>query len=209
MRITTITALLISTASLLYLLFGFSTPLQYAFITPDQKGYALFEDANYSEAAEHFEDQHFKGVALFKDGEFKKAHETLRTQSSKTGRFNYANALFMNGQYEKAIASYELALKIDPEFKEAKENLELSKARLHEIRKHRDNDEGTGGKLAADEVQYDNKNNRGQEYEEHSAGEISQQPTSQWLDRLETSPKTFLENKFAYQYRVQGASDAP
>ncbi len=201
------TALIIVFVSVLYLFMGYEGEWDELFMTPDQKGYRHFKQGDYKAAADTFEAPMFKGVALYKAGEFKKAQMVLSVFTSKEGRFNYGNALFMDGAYDKAIEAYGLALRIDPEFLVAKENLALAKARKEEIDRHRDNDEGTGGKLAADEIKFDNTDNRGQEIveegrKEKSAGEV------RWLDRLQTSPREFLKNKFAYQYQMQGAEDA-
>ncbi len=201
------TALLIIFGTVLYLIIGFEGEWDELFFTPDQQGYRHFKQGEYRASAAAFEEPMFKGVALYKAGEFKKAQMVLSVLTSKEGRFDYGNALFMGGAYDKAIEAYGLALKIDPEFLAAKENLALTKARKAEIDKHRNNDEGTGGKLPADEIRFDNKDNRGQEIveegtQERSAGE------AKWLDRLQTSPGEFLKNKFAYQYQMQGVEDA-
>ena len=66
----------------------------------------------------------------------------------------------MLGEYDAAIEAYELALKIDPDFKEAKENLIVAKAR--KILKEPENDGEQGvGELGADEIVYDNKAGKG------------------------------------------------
>lgn len=201
------TALLIVFMIVLYLLMGFDGEWDELLLTPDQQGYRHFKQGQYKAAAATFEDPMFKGVAFYKAGEFKKAQMVLSVLTSKEGRFDYGNALFMGGAYDKAIEAYGLALKIDPEFLAAKENLALAKARKVEIDKHRNNDEGTGGKLAADEIRFDNKYNRGQDIVEEGTKERST-GEARWLDRLQTSPGEFLKNKFAYQYQMQGVEDA-
>lgn len=201
-------SMMIVLLTLLYLLFGYKGEWRYLLVTPDQQGYASFQKGEYEEAVKAFEDAMYKGLSYYRDGEFKKAQMVLSSLSSKEGRYNYANALFMGGNYEKAIASYALALSIDPDFIQAKENMELAKVRKHEMDKNRDNDEGTGGKLAADEIVFDNINNRGQEIQEEGEKE-TEQTQVQWLDRLQTSPANFLKNKFSYQYQMQRSPDAP
>jgi Ca-activated chloride channel family protein len=202
------TALVILLLTLVYLLVGYKGEMKYLLSTQDQEAYKKFTNAEYKEAAKEFEDTMYKGLSYYRAGEFEKAQMVLSALSSKEGRYNYANALFMGGKYDKAIESYMLALSIDPDFKEAKENLELAKKRKYEINKHRDNDEGTGGKLAADETVFDNINNHGQKIEDEGPRESETAPT-QWLERLQTSPKMFLKNKFSYQYQMQRGSDAP
>ncbi len=44
-------------------------------LTPDQKGYALFEKGRFKEAAEHFKNPMWQGAAYFNEGQFKEASE--------------------------------------------------------------------------------------------------------------------------------------
>ena len=186
--------------SLLWLVFMYKGNMNRLLITNDQKGYSYYEKKMYLNAAKTFEDISFKGASFYKAGEFKKARALYRNLSAKEGRYNFGNANVMLGQYDDAIEAYELALKIDPDFTEAKENLVVAKAR--KILKEPENDGQQGvGELGADEIVFDNKEGKGVD-DDSSAQEESASGNPNWLDRLQTGPKDFLKNKFSYQYQM-------
>lgn len=188
-------------ASLLWYVFSYEGSFKSLWITPDQEGYQYFKQDKFLQAAKAFDDPQFKGSAFYRAGEFKKAAAVFATLSDVNSRYNLANAYLMQGKYEQAIEFYDLALKINPDFTEAKENKAIAVTRKAKMDQSRDNDEGTGGQLEADEIVYDNKNQRGQDVEEQ--GETDTGNVTHWLDRLQTGPKQFLQHKFASQYAKQ------
>jgi len=187
--------------SLMWLLFFYVGPWNRLLITNDQLGYKLYMKKEYLKASKNFEDLSFKGASFYRAGEFKAAKAVYQNLSDKEGKFNLGNTNVMLGLYDPAIEAYELALKIDPDFKEAKENLMVAKAR--KILKEPENDGEQGvGELGADEIVYDNKEGKGVD-DDSSAQEESASGNPNWLDRLQTGPKDFLKNKFRYQYEMQ------
>ena len=107
-------------------------------ISADQQAYLLYQKGQYLQAASIFEDAAFKGSAFFKAGEFKKAVAMYSTLSDAQARFNLANSYLMLGKYKDAIAFYDLALKIQPDFFQAAENkaiAELMQAKLEAQKK--------------------------------------------------------------------------
>jgi len=171
-------------------------------ITNDQKGYELFSAKKYVEAVSAFDDPLYKGASYFKAGEFKKAKAIYMMNSSKEGRYNLGNSQMMLGKYEEAIEAYEIALKIDPNFTGAKENLVLARARQKMLDVENDGEQGVGA-MGADEIVYDNTENKGQDVTEETSGESSESKNVNWLDRIQTGPKEFLKHKFSYQYGMQ------
>ena len=192
--------------SLIWLLFFYGGSMNRLLVTADQAGYKAYEKKQYLEAAKNFEKLSYKGAAFYRAGEFKKAKEIYQNLSSKEGKYNLGNAFVMLGKYDPAIEAYELALKIDPGFKEAKENLIVAKARKRLKEPDNDGEQGVG-ELGADEIVYDNKAGKGVE-DDTSAQKESASGNPNWLDRLQTGPKDFLKNKFRYQYEMQGRKDA-
>jgi Ca-activated chloride channel family protein len=171
-------------------------------ITNDQKGYQLFKSEKYLEAADVFDDTSFKGASYHKAGEFKKAKAVYMTNSSKEGRYNLGNSHMMLGKYKEAIEAYEIALKIDPDFTWAKENMNLAKARQAMLDVENDGEQGVG-MLGADEIVYDNTENKGQDVTEEGSQEGGESKNANWLDRIQTGPQDFLKHKFSYQYSMQ------
>lgn len=187
--------------SAFWLIFIYAGSWNRLFITSDQLGYRYYEKKQYAKAAETFENSAFKGAAFYRDGAFKKAKSIYLNLSDKKGKYNLGNATVMLGEYDAAIDAYTLALKIDPNFKEAKANLVIAKAR--KILKEPENDGEQGvGKLGADEIVFDNKEGKGVD-DDSSAASTTESGNPNWLDRLQTGPKDFLKNKFRYQYEMQ------
>lgn len=196
-------------ASLLWVLFAYDGGLNRLFVTSDQLGYHYYKKQEYAKAAETFENLSFKGASYYRHGAFKKAKSVYQNLTSKEGKYNLGNAYVMLGDYDNAIKNYEMALKIDPHFKEAKENLVVAKAR--KILKEPENDgkQGIGDMydMQPDEVVYDNDEGKGED-DTRSAQKDVEKGNPNWLDRLQTGPKDFLKNKFRYQYGMQGVRDA-
>ncbi|MEA3434194.1 MAG: tetratricopeptide repeat protein [Campylobacterota bacterium] len=188
-------------------LFFFRGSWSELWITNDQKGYQLFETKQYTEAADTFDDVSYKGASFYRAGEFKKAKALYMTNSSKEGRYNLGNSHMMLGKYKEAIEAYEIALKIDPNFTWAKENRTLALARQAMLDVENDGQQGVGA-LGADEIVYDNTENKGQDVTEEGSGETSESRNANWLDRIQTGPKDFLKHKFSYQYGMQKGKDA-
>ena len=192
-------------ASLVWLLFMYEGGLNRLFVTSDQLGYHHYEKKEYDKAAKSFENLSFKGASYYANAEFKKAKSVYQNLTSKEDRYNLGNTYVMLGDYDNAIKSYEMALKIDPNFKEAQDNLVVAKAR--KILKEPENDGEQGvGALGADEIVFDNKENKGVD-DDQSAQIEAASGNPNWLDRLQTGPKDFLKNKFRYQYEMQEVRD--
>ena len=178
--------------SLVWLVFFYEGGLNRLFITSDQLGYRYYEKKNYTKAAETFADLSYKGASYYKAGEFKKAKSVYQNLSNSEGKYNQGNSFVLLGEYDSAIQAYELALKIDPHFKEALQNLKVAKAR--KILKEPENDGEQGvGALGADEIVFDNKENKGVD-DDQSAQKEAASGNPNWLDRLQTGPKEFLKN---------------
>ena len=107
----------------------------------------------------------------------------------------------MIGEYDSAIEAYTIALEIDPDFQEAKENLKVAKARKILKAPENDGEQGTG-ELGADKIVFDNVENKGVD-DEQSAAQDQGTGNPNWLDKIETSPQEFLQNKFRYQYETE------
>ena len=192
--------------SVTWVLFFYDKGLERLFVTADQRGYYQYEKQNYLDAAKDFENISFKGASYFRAADFKNAVSVYQNLSSREDTYNLGNAYVMLGNYDNAIETYERALEIDPDFKEAQENLVVAKAR--KILKEPENDGLQGvGALGADEIVYDNTEGKGVD-DETSAQKDTQSGNPNWLDRLQTGPKDFLKNKFSYQYRMGERSDA-
>jgi Ca-activated chloride channel family protein len=195
---------LISIFSIFWLLFIYKGNFINLWITPNQIGYRYYIAEDYINASKSFEDISFRGASLYRAGEFKKAKSIYMLLTDRDSRYNLGNSYLMMGKYEKAIKAYDIALQIDPNFIEAKENRELAKARAELLNVDNDGEQGVG-ELGADEIIYDNKASKGVEDTVEGKKEGSNQQN--WLDRIETSPKEFLKRKFGYQYNMRDKNE--
>lgn len=187
--------------SVIWVLFVYDKGFNRLFMTADQSAYRQYENKNYINAAKDFENISFKGASYYRAAEFKNAKSLYQNFSSKEDTYNLGNSFVMLGDYDNAIETYERALDIDPNFKEAEENLLVAKAR--KVLKEPENDGQQGvGMLGADEIVYDNTEGKGVD-DDTSIQQDTQSGDPNWLDRLQTGPKDFLKNKFRYQYQMK------
>ncbi|BBP42344.1 VWA domain-containing protein [Thiosulfativibrio zosterae] len=96
-----------------------------AFITPDRQGYLLFEKQDYARAETRFESAEWKGASLYRLGQYAKAAEQFARVKTPEGFYNLGNALAKQGKLDEAKIAYEAALKQQPNFKQAQDNLDL------------------------------------------------------------------------------------
>ena len=167
-------------------------------LTPDQQARRHFEAGRYRDAAKLFTDPMWKGTALYRDGQFEDAAETFGLVDTADGHFNQGNAWLFNGKYPRAIESYERALELKPDWKEAEENLAIARARATALER-KGGDMGDQ-KLGADEIRFDKTKEGGQDTEvnaEDAANDSNMQAL--WLRRVSTKPADFLRTKFRYQ----------
>lgn len=96
-------------------------------VNSNLRGYQLYEQGNFAEAARNFNSPAWKGIAEYKSGDYEKAIETLKPLADQRSRYNLANAYAQTGKLEESEAIYESILKDDPNNTDAKKNLEIVK----------------------------------------------------------------------------------
>jgi len=92
-----------------------------------QNAYQAFKAGDYKSAGEQFEDPSWKASALFKDKQYQQAEAIYENQKEKmpndaNNLYNLGNAQAMQQKYKQALASYNAALAIKPDFAEALAN---------------------------------------------------------------------------------------
>lgn len=168
-------------------------------LTREQQAQRLMDNGDYVAAAETFRDPMRQGAAWFRAGEFEKAEQAFARVATAEAEFNRGNCLIMQGKYEPAVARFDRALELRPEWEDAQVNHDIAAARAELVKQ-------TGGdmgdqKLGADDVVFDkNKKLGGQDTQTDGAQPLSDSAMqSLWLRRVQTKPADFLRSKFAYQ----------
>jgi Ca-activated chloride channel family protein len=175
-------------------------------LTPDQQGYYLFKQQRYETAAMRFADPMWRGIALFRQGDFEQAASLFAGYDTANAAFAQGNALVMQGKYEAAADRYARALQLQPGWEDAGINHEIALARAEMLK--REGGEGTGGKLGADEIVFEQGNappSAGEEQVEAGPGADNAEQQAIWLRQVQTRPADFLRAKFAHQYATQAA----
>ena len=168
-------------------------------ISADKEAQQLEANGEVEKALSLYENKLSKGAIYYKRGDFAKALEVYEETSTKEAFFNRGNTQVMLGKYKDAIENYTLVLEIEPNNIKAQENLKIAQFRQAQLDKFKGTSAGTTN-IGADKIVYDNKSKKGDNYQETGK---KRGGSEQWLDRLETSPGSFLRAKFSYQYYMQ------
>lgn len=183
------------------------------FLTPDQQGRMYFEQGDYARSAQRFETRLWKAIAYYKAGDFASAVAIFGKLGTAEGAFYLANCYARQEQLGQAIAAYQRALDLRPDFPEAQFNLEWVKGLKKLDDKEYEDDGGTGGQLEADRIVFDERGAKGQG--EMSTTELQARTglsdselQDMWMRRVQTTPGDFLQFKFAYQLHKPGNGEA-
>ena len=171
-----------------------------AFFTPDQQGRWYFEQQKLPLAAEHFSDPYWKGLAAYQAAEFNDALASFARMANGPAEqrpvayFYIGNSQARLHRYREAMTAYAEALRLQPEFPQARFNLEL----VTELQRQFEIDQQYAPKDDEGTEQYDDKGEPGKGKD---AMVTAPKPTAAevWLRNLSTSPAGFLRNKFKLQ----------
>jgi Ca-activated chloride channel family protein len=91
----------------------------------DQQAYEKLQQENAAEAAQQFSDPEWKASAQYRAGDYSEAAKNFAGFNTDTGHYNRGNALAKANQLAEAIKAYDQALKLNPNFEDAKKNRQL------------------------------------------------------------------------------------
>jgi Ca-activated chloride channel homolog len=133
-------------AALLTIMLPLSNPKVEASIwkNDQQNAYQAFEEGNYKAASEQFDTPAWKASALFKDKQYKQAEAIYLSQKNadpknKNTLYNLGNTQAIQQKYQEALASYNEALALDPNFKQAQDNKAAVEALLKQQEQQQNN----------------------------------------------------------------------
>ena len=169
-------------------------------LTPDQRGQLAYNNRDFPGAASLFFDPHWKGTAQYASGQYVESADTFATIPNAEGFFNRGNSYMKSGDYGKAIKAYEVAVGEAPDWKEARENLELAKHVLVYIEDTREqSDTGDESELSADDYKFDNTDDRGQEMQITRKETVEMQTAEKWMRSVNTEVSDYLRTRFALE----------
>ena len=176
-------------------------------LTPDQRAFRLFEAEDYEAAVEEFSDPMWRGVALYRQGEFEQAAGVFAGFDTPEAALNQGNSLVFMGQYDDAVARYDRALQLRPDWEPAVVNRDIAVARAAAL--DFEGGEMTGGELGADEIVYSESTSppaAGEEQVEEGKPLSDAELRLIWLRQVQTKPADFLRAKFAYQAAMRDST---
>ncbi|MGE9270779.1 MAG: tetratricopeptide repeat protein [Verrucomicrobiales bacterium] len=179
--------------------------------TPDQLGMRYFEQEKFEEAAEAFVDPMWKGASFYRAGKLQEAASAFGQLATAEAYYNKGNSLVMMGKYEEAIASYDRALELKPDWQNAIDNHDLAEARAKLLKS--EGGEMGDQKIGADEIVFDKDSkdsDRGEDTVTDSEQAMDQEAfQAMWLRQVTTRPADFLKTKFAFQSQYEQEGESP
>lgn len=173
-------------------------------LTGDQQGRWYWDKGEYSQAAERFEDPMWRGTALYMSGEFEASLAEFGRLDTAEAWFSQGNALAHLKSYPEAVAAYERALELRPDWVEAQENRDYVALFIPWQSDSGGGEMGVIGPDARpDDIVFDADKEKLEEQGIDTVMEdtvlTDEQITDMWLSQVSTSPTAFLRYKFAYQ----------
>jgi len=168
-----------------------------AFFTRDQQGRWAFEHQHLPQAAALFVDPYWKGVAAYHASDYDLALASFARLDTPQAYFYLGNIYVRRFKFDQAIAAYNQALKLQPQFPEATANLALAIA----LQKDTESAEKNAPEVKPDEIKMDKAPGKGESKSVQTEQAASDE---QWLQNLTTSPAKFLKQKFSLQDQAGG-----
>lgn len=167
--------------------------------TPDQQAQALYQAGQKNEAAQRFGNPRWKQLSHYDNGDYDEALSALEIPETAADWYNQANVLVRQGQLDKALAGYDKALDIKPDFEDAQYNRDLIKQLLNQ-QKNSESSQGDG-----DANENPAEEDRSKQDSEQKAG--SQQTKSQNQQDKGSEPESSEQAASEQDASEQDASD--
>ncbi|MGR5414170.1 vWA domain-containing protein [Vibrio astriarenae] len=194
-------------------------------MTRDQQGQRLMNRGHYLQAAHQFESPIYQGVAYYYGRDYQQAHHAFMAAQSDLGDLYASMALARQREY---LASRNLLQQLsdkpnlDSNLRhKVEQNLSAVKAIIEEIERYSESQMNTtDGAEESFEIGDNPQTSEGAEEtvteellmkESLNANEIlgSEALAQRWLDRIESDPSLFLQNKFYLQLEQQPTAGEP
>lgn len=166
-------------------------------LTPNQRAQRALDAGDAERAAELFTHPERKGVANFRAQNFEQAAELFKqSEDSPEKWFNQGTALTHAGKYDEALAAYDKALALQPEFPQAQNNRNITET-LKQLEEQQQNNQDS--QQNQDQNQQDQnqqqQNQRSQSQQSESQQDSSQQNSDQQQsDQQQSDQKSAQED---------------
>ena len=160
------------------LLFGIPSAKAGWFLNNNQEAMRAFQKQNYTEAADKFDISSWKGAALYKDGSYEKAYESFAANLDTTSLYNQGNSLAKSGKIAEAIKKYEQVLEQDPDFEDARFNLEYLK-KMQQQQQQQQNQQNQNKQDKQDQEQQNQQEQQQEQEQNQQEQEQNQQEQEQ------------------------------
>lgn len=172
------------------------------FLTPDQQGRLAYERRDYGRAASLFVDPLWRGYALYRDGQYAEAAAVLQRVDTAQAAFIQGMAHIKSRAYRDGVRAFQTALARDPHDPEAARNLAVARRIVEYIEYQREqSDTGEDRGIGADDVVFDNEAQRGADtqIEASPAEDTGLLSREQWMNTVDTRTGDFLRQRFALE----------
>ena len=180
-------------------------------LTPDQQGRRAMERKEFGRAAELYVDPLRRGYALYRDGQYEAAIETLERVKTAQAAFIQGMAHLKSRGYRDGVRAFETALRRDPHYPAAAENLAVARQIVDYVERAREqSDTGEEAGVGADEIVFDNEANRGQDTQMRVPQDGANRllTAEQWMNTVDTRTGDFLRQRFALEAATRPTSPA-
>lgn len=178
------------------------------FLTPDQQGRLAFQQRDFGRAAELFTDPLWRGYALYRDGQYQEAAEVLTRVETAEAAFIQGMAFIKSRSYRDGVGAFRTALERDADYPHAAENLAVAQQIVAYIERVQEQSD-TGQDEGADDVVLDNEDDRGSETQMETPREGGEGllTAEQWMNTVDTRTGDFLRQRFAIEAARRPADD--
>ncbi len=164
-------------------------------LNQNQRATRALKKGETEEAIRQFNNEAWKGVAQHSSGDFESSAKTFEQLDSTLGMYNRGNAQARMGQLDEAAKSYRDALKKDPDYADAKANLDLVEKLIKQKKqeKEKQQEEGEGDQEEEDKESEPQQGEKNQEQKSNSSQDDKQQQGDE--GQQEPSPEDSKQEK--------------
>ena len=145
----------------------------------DQRGHALLQRGDASNAAKEYADPRRKAYAKMKAGDYQGAVHDLENLHDGEADYNRGNALAQAGDLHRALEAFDAALKSDPDNQDARHNRELVAKALEQQPPQQQNDDdkkSQDGKKEGQQEKQGEQNSQGKNSQEGKSSQSGNKP---------------------------------